>query len=203
MKHPPNVALAERALAQFLEALGVDLEQPALAGTPERVVEAYLNDLLAGEKVDIEQLIERGSFPSEAQGLVVVRAIKTMTVCPHHLLPAQGQATVAYLPGARTLGLGTVAHLVDACSRRLTLQEQIGKEVTQALMRCAGARGAYCAMRLEHACLRLRGARQPCSVVETVHVEGELNAAPYAGQLATVLACGRSGSGATGTEEPA
>ncbi|HEY5958394.1 MAG TPA: GTP cyclohydrolase I, partial [Polyangiaceae bacterium] len=93
----------------------------------------------------------------------------------------------AYLPGARVLGLGTMAQLVNAYSRRLTLQEGIGPDVTGALMQLAGARGAYCALRLEHACLRLRGARQACAVVDTVHTEGLLNDAPYAIQLAIAL----------------
>ena len=195
MKRAPNVDLAQRAIAQFLDALGYDLDQPALLGTPLRVVEAYLTDLVVGERLDVERIVTDGSVPCESQGLVVVREITTMTLCPHHLLPAQGYATVAYLAGTRTLGLGTVAHLVDACSRRLTLQEQIGQQVTDALMRFAGARGAYCSLRLEHACLRLRGARQACSVVETVHVEGRLNDAPYAGQLAIALGASAKESG--------
>jgi GTP cyclohydrolase IA len=187
MKRAPNVEMAQRALAEFLEALGYDRQQPALRETPARVVEAYLNDLVAGEWIDVELLIEQGSVPSDSQSLVMVRDIAIMTVCPHHLLPAQGHATIAYLPGARILGLGTVARLVDAYSRRLTLQEQIGEQVIDALMRFAGARGAYCALRLEHACLRLRGARQACSVVETVHVDGQLREVPHAGQLALLL----------------
>jgi GTP cyclohydrolase IA len=187
MIRAPNVDLAQRAFAQFLDALGYDVQQPALLETPARVVEAYLNDLVVGEWIDVERLIEQGSVPSDSQSLVVVRDIAIMTVCPHHLLPAQGHATIAYLPGARVLGLGTVARLVDAYSRRLTLQEQIGEQVTGALMHLAGVRGAYCALRLEHACLRLRGARQACSVVETVHVEGQLREAPHAVQLALVL----------------
>jgi GTP cyclohydrolase I len=190
MKHPPSVEVAQRALGEFLEALGYDLAQPHLAGTPARVVEAYLNDLVVGERVDIAQLLEQGSVPSTSQSLVVVREISTMTMCPHHLLPAQGQATLAYLPGSRTLGLGTLAQLVDACSRRLTLQEQIAQDITNALMETAGARGAFCALRLNHACLRLRGARQTCSVVDTTSSEGQLLEEPYLSQLALVL--GRS-----------
>jgi GTP cyclohydrolase IA len=187
MKSPPNLAMAQRALSEFLQALGYDPQQPEFVETPARVVEAYLNDLVAGERMDVAQLIERGSVPSDSRSLVIVRDIATMTMCPHHLLPAQGQATVAYLPGTRLLGLGTMASLVDAYSRRLTLQEQIGHQVVQALLRDAGARGAYCALRLEHACLRLRGARQACAVVETINVEGQLREAPYADQLALAL----------------
>lgn len=182
-----DVAAAEQAIARFLEALGYDLDRPDLRDTPSRVVEAYIKDLLSGEGVDLSRLIEQGSVPSDAQNLVVVRDISVATVCPHHLLPAQGKATVAYLPGTRVLGLGTMSHLVDACSRRLEIQEHIGDHVTNALMDIAGARGAYCSLQLEHACLRLRGARQTGAVVQTVHVKGELRDPTRAAELATAL----------------
>lgn len=192
MKQPIDSDLAQRALRTFLEALGYDTSRPELVGTPARVVEAYQHDLLAGENVDIQRLLEQGSIPSESRSLVIVRGISTMTMCPHHLLPAQGQATVAYLPGSRILGLGTMAQLVDACCRRLTLQEQIGDAVTDALTRWLDARGAFCMLRFEHSCLRLRGTRQSCANVETVHVEGQLKEAPHAQHLA--IALGRAGA---------
>ncbi len=194
MKHPPDLDAARRAISAFLEALGYDPQQPDLLGTPARVVEAYLKDLVVGEEVDVQQLIEQGSVSSNSAGLVIVRDITTMTMCPHHLLPAQGQATIAYLPGSRILGLGTVAQLVDAFSRRLTLQEQIGGAVTNALMNYAGARGAYCSLRFDHACLRLRGARQSDAIVETIHAEGQLSEGPLAEQLAMALGTGRNES---------
>src|SRR5512147_3136687 len=92
MKQPPSIEKARQALGQFLEALGYDLAQPHLAETPTRVVDAYLNDLVVGERADIARLIEQGSVAGTADSLVIVRDITTMTMCPHHLLPAQGQA---------------------------------------------------------------------------------------------------------------
>ncbi|HMA96835.1 MAG TPA: GTP cyclohydrolase I [Polyangiaceae bacterium] len=187
MSRKLDVAAAEQAIAKFLEALGYDLERPDLRGTPSRVVDAYTKDLLCGEDVDLALLVERGSVPSEAQNLVVIRGISVATVCPHHLLPAQGEATVAYLPGDRVLGLGTMSHLVDACSRRLEIQEHIGEHVTSALIEFAGARGAYCSLRLEHACLRIRGARQSGAAVQTVHLKGEFRDPARAAELALAL----------------
>jgi len=172
---------AERAVAEFLAALGHDVaSNPALSGTPARVVDAFANDLLAGADIDIPQLVDAGSMPSATDhGLVAVRDIAVATMCPHHLLPALGRATVAYNPGARLLGLGTLAALVDAFSRRLTLQEAIGHNVVQALMQHAEARGAWCRIELRHSCLSARGARQSEALVESVASAGTL-AAPGA-----------------------
>lgn len=188
-------AAAERAVEGLLQALGHDpRKSPELADTPARVVDALVNDLLAGEAVDVRALLEsEPPLPDgSAGGLVVVRDIAVATLCPHHLLPALGTATLAYLPGRRVFGLGTLARLVDALARRLTLQEQIGQNVVCALSKYGGARGAYCRLSLVHSCLSARGARQSAASVHTVAVAGELGK-PEAAQ-ALALALGGAGA---------
>jgi GTP cyclohydrolase I len=170
-------AAAARAIRLFLEALGHDpSESPELAETPERVAEAFEQDLLSGYGVDLQALVKSSLSPVDAgapPGIVVVRDIAIATVCPHHLLPALGTAVVAYQPGTHVLGIGTVARLVDALARRLTLQETVGLQVTETLCARAGARGAYCRLELVHSCLAARGARQAGARVITVATRGE------------------------------
>lgn len=153
-------AAAQRAMADFLRALGQD---PSRADeTAGRVTRAYVDELLVGHGVDVGRLVIEGSEPTAgATDPVIVDGIETATVCPHHLLVARGTALVAYHPGERLLGLGTIARLVDACSRRLVFQEEIAGSVTSALMDHGGARGAFCRIVLDHACLQTRGERQP------------------------------------------
>lgn len=167
---------AERAIADFLRALGHDPDRdPELALTPKRVAEAFADELLVGYATDLEALLHDGSPPArENAGIVVVREIAVATVCPHHLLSSLGRATVAYRPGARVLGLGTIARLVDACSRRLALQEQIGERVVDSLVRFGGARGAFCQITLRHSCLSARGSRQSDATVRTLASAGDL-----------------------------
>ena len=167
---------AAAAIEAFLRALGHE-PQGELEGTGERVAEAWAEELLAGEGVDLGRLLREGSSPLSlaaggSAGLVVARELSLTTVCPHHLLPAQGRAFVAYLPGQRLAGVGTLAALVEACARRLTLQERLGEEVVQALHQELGARGAACRLVLSHACLTARGRRQTEALVETVALAG-------------------------------
>ena len=168
---------AERAIGAFLKALGHDPETSAmLTGTPARVTEAFDRDLLSGYSVDVSALLVAESEPTGKdgpRGLVIVRDVSVATVCPHHLLPGLGRAAVAYLPGERIVGIGTIARTVDAFARRLTLQETIGESVVHALMDAVGARGAYCRLELRHSCLAARGARQAEATVVTVAEAGE------------------------------
>jgi GTP cyclohydrolase I len=190
-------AAAAQAIRDFLKALGFDPgNRGDLAETPERVMEAYADDLLRGHGVDVPALLRKGSCeapPSATSGPVAISEITVVSVCPHHLLPAQGVAHVVYLPGSTLLGLGTITALVDAFARRLTLQEEIGQNVVTALVEHGGARGAYCELTLEHACLRARGERQASAIVRSSARAGE-----FAGRDALVeiaLALGRAPGG--------
>jgi GTP cyclohydrolase I len=87
-------------------------------------------------------------------------------------LPAHGTALVAYFPEERVAGIGTIAHVVDVLSRRLTLQERIGAEVTRVIVSELGARGALCRLALTHTCLVARGERKTGAVVETISAAG-------------------------------
>jgi len=187
---------AARAIADFLRALGFDPAQhPDLAETPERVTEAFADDLLRGHTVDIARLIQQGSCeapPGAASGAVAVTNIAVATTCPHHLMPALGIAHVVYLPGKALLGIGTLSALVDAFARRLTLQEAIAQNVVAALLEHAGARGAYCELELAHGCLQARGERKAGALVRSSARGGEFAARDALGEIALSLGRTRS-----------
>jgi GTP cyclohydrolase I len=196
---PVNREAAERAISDFLRALGFDPREHAeLAETPQRVTEAFSEDLLRGHAVDVPELIRKGSCAAPTLtlatvGLVAITEIAVASTCPHHLLPALGVAHVVYLPGRSLLGIGTVTALVDAFARRLTLQEAIAHDVVSALVEHAGARGAYCELELEHGCLRARGERQAQALVRSSARAGEL--ASRDALLEISLALGRARGG--------
>jgi len=167
---------ARAAIGDFLRALGHDpATTPELGETPERVVEAFADELLSGYAVDLPALIAAGSTATAGSGVVALSDIAVATVCPHHLMPGLGRANVVYRPGERVLGLGTIARLVEACARRLVLQETIGADVVRALRTLAGARGAYCEITLVHGCLSARGACQTNARATTIACDGELS----------------------------
>jgi GTP cyclohydrolase IA len=176
-------ARAERAVREFLSALGREPEQePELQGTPARVVDAYATDLLSGYDVDVKALLSDAEPVSRdaLSGLVALSGIAVSTICPHHLLLSNGTASVVYRPGSRLFGLGTLAALVNAFARRLSLQEAIGESVVQALVEHGAARAAYCEVRLVHGCLVARGSRQTGAELVTTARRGDLDAAELA-----------------------
>ncbi|HKY38709.1 MAG TPA: GTP cyclohydrolase I [Polyangiaceae bacterium] len=179
-------ARAERAVREFLVALGRDPDRDAdLADTPARVVEAYADELLGGYGVDVAALLAQGEVVGEGKlsGLIALKGISVSTVCPHHLLLSHGSASVVYRPGTRLFGLGTLAAVVGAYARRLSLQESIGENAVQALVQHGGARAAYCEVRLVHGCLVARGAREAATELVTTARRGDLDPAELAWAL--------------------
>ena len=93
-------------------------------------------------------------------------------MCPHHLLPASGTATIAVHVRHRLVGLGTLASLVDAHARRLTLQERIGEAVVADIEAVLEPEWVACRIVLVHGCMVARGERAIGSRVETTALRG-------------------------------
>ncbi len=187
-----DLGRAEHAVLDFLEALGFDPKNDSeLRDTPARVVAAFANELLRGYEVDLEMLFSEPCVAPAARSgqWVLLRDLNLATVCPHHLLPALGVASVGYVAGERLFGLGTLASLVDALSRRLALQEGIGQDVVDALMQHGGAQAAYCEITLTHSCLSARTPGRELAKVTTLATSASLSAELMA---SLSLALGRS-----------
>jgi GTP cyclohydrolase I len=165
---------ASGAIVAFLRALGHEPEGE-LRETGALVAEAWSEELLAGERVDPRALVASGAVATGAgqQGAAVcLRRLSTCCMCPHHLLPSHGHADVAYLPGDKVAGFGAISRAVDACCRRLVLQEHAGQHICDAIVEALGARAVCCRLTLTHTCLVARGAKQSEAVVETLALAG-------------------------------
>lgn len=165
------------AVSGLLEACGLDRAHKDLVGTPDRVTKLWREHFLSGYAMQPATILGdpvEGEAPTE---LVVIRDLPFVGMCPHHLLPYVGKATVAYLPGAQLVGFGRMGELVECFSRRLTLQERVCNDVVDAIMEHLDARGAGCVMVGEHSCLRIPGRRHDARVV-TASYRGEMRGRP-------------------------
>jgi GTP cyclohydrolase I len=168
---------AATAIDAFLRAIGRDATQePDLVGTGARVTDAFIRDLCAGYAVDTHALLESNVLAAESPGVVVVRDVPISTTCPHHLIPSIGHATIAMQTKHRLVGLGTLAALLDAHSRRLTLQERIGERVCADIEEVVAPEWVACRIVLTHGCMITRGERAHGASVETIATRGDVGA---------------------------
>lgn len=147
---------AERAVAALLAALPGPSDDPEVQRTPERVAELWQTQLLDGYAHDPAEALGR-PIPEAPGGLVVVTDLPFHTVCPHHLTPAFGVVHIAYESGGQVVGFGALQRLVDTLAHRLVLQEQLTRQLAEALMQHLDARGAAVQVEARHLCMILQG----------------------------------------------
>lgn len=162
-----DLAAAERAAHDLLVALGADLESDHLRETPRRVAKAYA-ELLTPRPFNAT------TFPNDEgyDELVVVRNIPFQSLCMHHMLPFQGSAHVAYLPGERIVGLSKLGRVVDMFAHDLQVQERLTTQVADWLERMLEPRGAGVIVEAEHLCMSMRGVQKPGSRTVTSALRG-------------------------------
>ena len=159
------------AIADFLTAAGADLSDPHLARTPEWVAEAWADELLRGEGVDLGEIL-RGFEAPENDGAVILTGVPFVGVCPHHLLPYLARAHLAYVPKDRIVGFSKLVRLVETAGARLALQEEVAATIADALMAHLRARGAMVVLEAKQACMALRGVRRHEATVTCTALRG-------------------------------
>ncbi|WP_137123026.1 GTP cyclohydrolase I FolE [Segeticoccus rhizosphaerae] len=173
----------ERAIYDLLLALGRDPSSEHLAETPRRVAHS-MHELLTPREFDLT------TFPNDEHydELVLARSIPVQSLCEHHMLPFQGVAHVAYLPGERILGLSKLARVVELFARDLQVQERLTTQVAGWLQDHLEPRGVGVIIEAEHLCMSLRGVRASGSRTVTSAVHGALRDDPRTRQEFFALA---------------
>ena len=155
----------QRAVREILLAVGEDPDREGLVHTPRRVAMAYA-ELFRGLHEEPRRHL-RTVFTADYDEVVLLRDIPFASMCEHHLLPFLGRAHVAYLPKGRVVGLSKLARLVEGYARRPQIQEQMTKQICEALMEELKPKGAAVVIDATHSCMTIRGIRKTGSTMIT------------------------------------
>jgi GTP cyclohydrolase IA len=168
-----DLAAAERAAADLLDALGAEVDSEHLRDTPRRVAKAYAELLTSAP-------FQATTFPNDRgyDELVVVRDIPFQSLCAHHLLPFHGTAHIAYLPRDRIIGLSKLGRVVDLFARDLQVQERLTTQVADWLEERLAPRGVGVIVQAEHLCMSLRGVQKPGALTVTSALRGSVKEDP-------------------------
>nr|WP_245767820.1 GTP cyclohydrolase I [Stigmatella erecta] len=173
----PDAAAMAQAVKDFLRAAGLPLETDLnLQRTPTRVAEVWMTEFLDGYALTPEEAI--GAMypapPTSAGEMVVVTDLRFHSMCPHHLLPYEGRAHLAYVPGKHVVGFGRLGSLLNCFAHRLILQEDLARCVAGSMARVLGSPATACILEAKQACMRLRGGEQRDAVTHVEAYEGRL-----------------------------
>lgn len=150
----------------LITRIGEDINRPGLKDTPKRAADAFAY-LTQGYQHTLEDIVNGAIFPSDNSEMVIVRNIELYSLCEHHLLPFIGQCHVAYIPEGRVIGLSKIARIVDMYARRLQIQEQLTKQIADAILEMTGAEGVGVIIEAKHLCMMMRGVEKQNSTMTT------------------------------------
>lgn len=171
-------AEAEAAVRVLIEWAGDDPDREGLLETPGRVARAY-QQLFSGYEEDPREYLEK-TF-EEVGGydeLVVLRDIRVVSFCEHHMLPFIGRAHVGYLPTNRVVGISKLSRVVNAFARRLQIQEKLTADIAEAIQDILQPQGVGVMIEAEHSCMTMRGVNTPGSNLITSRLMGVLREDP-------------------------
>jgi GTP cyclohydrolase IA len=174
----PTAEEAEAAIRTLIRWAGDDPDREGLLDTPGRVARSY-RELFAGYDVDPRAYLER-TF-EEVGGydeLVVLRDIRFVSFCEHHMLPVIGRAHVGYLPRERVVGISKLARVVRGFARRLQIQEKMTAEIAETIQEVLNPFGVGVVVEAEHSCMTLRGVNAPGASLTTSRLVGVLRDDP-------------------------
>lgn len=160
-----------------LSELGENPEREGLLDTPKRAAKA-MQYLTSGYTTELNDVVNGAVFSSDNDEMVVVQGIEFYSMCEHHMLPFIGRAHIGYLPNGKVLGLSKFARIVDMFGRRLQIQENMTKQIAEAIEEVTGCRGVGVILEAQHMCMMMRGVQKQHSKMRTSIMKGAFRESP-------------------------
>ena len=161
----------------ILEGLGEDSSREGLQDTPDRAAKE-MQFLTKGYQQNLKDIVNGAIFESDNDQMVIVKDIELYSLCEHHLLPFIGKCHIAYLPNGKVLGLSKFARIVDMYARRLQIQENLTRQVAEAVQTITGAKGVAVIIESKHMCMMMRGVEKQNSSMNTSVMLGAFRDSP-------------------------
>ena len=156
----------EEQYRSILEMIGEDPQRGGLLDTPARAAKA-MSFLTRGYGETLDQVVNNALFDSDTSEMILVQDIELYSMCEHHMLPFIGKCHVAYVPTGKVLGLSKVARIVDMYARRLQIQENLTKQIAEAIQEVTEASGVGVIIEAQHMCMMMRGVEKQNSKMKT------------------------------------
>jgi GTP cyclohydrolase IA len=174
----PSRAEAENAVRTLIRWAGDDPDREGLLATPSRVARAY-EEWFGGYDEDPRDYLKR-TFEEVAgyDEIVLLRDVRFVSHCEHHMAPIIGRIHIAYLPRNRVVGISKLIRLVDAYARRLQVQERLTAEIASCLDSVLKPHGVAVVIEGAHECMTTRGVRRPDVSMVTSRMLGVFRTQP-------------------------
>ena len=167
---------AEDAVRVILRYIGEDISRPGLLDTPGRVVRAWEEWCEGYKQSPTETLDTTFEDIRDYDQPVIMRDIDFISHCEHHMAAMPGRAHIAYWPDEKIVGISKLARIVDVFAKRLQSQENMTREIAEAIEATLKPKGVAVLITAAHGCMTTRGAEKPNAMLTTQFFTGKFKA---------------------------
>lgn len=168
----PSREEAEEAVRTLIKWAGDNPEREGLKDTAARVVRSY-EEFFGGYQQNPEEMLSR--VFEEVEGyddLVMLKDIRLVSHCEHHMVPIIGKATIAYVPNRRVVGISKLARVIDIFAKRLQTQETMTAQIAQTIQNVLEPQGVALLVDAAHQCMTTRGVQKQGVTMVTTRFTG-------------------------------
>jgi len=168
----PTETEAKDAVRTLIRWAGDDPDREGLKATPARVVRAYKEWFSGYDEDPNDYLLHTFEEVGGYDEMVLLRDIRFVSHCEHHMAPIIGRVHIGYLPRNRVVGISKLARLVETFARRLQVQEKMTAEIANCLNVVLKPHGVGVVVEAEHECMTTRGVRKTDVTMVTSRMVG-------------------------------
>lgn len=168
-----KIANISRHVQEIMTTLGMNLKDDSLMDTPSRVAKMYVKELFWG--------LDSANFPkctlvdnkfNYNNSFVLEQGITVSSTCEHHFVAIDGKAAVAYIPGAKVLGLSKLNRIVQYFCRRPQVQERLTEQIAETISFVTGSPDVAVFLDAAHFCVKTRGIQDANCSTTTLATRG-------------------------------
>ena len=168
-----QLQVIEKAFADIMNALGLDLTDDSLQNTPKRVAKMYVEEIFTG--------LDPYTFPKITvqdnkfgyNQMLIESNISIHSVCEHHFVPIIGMAHIAYIPGQKVIGLSKLNRIAHHYARRPQVQERLTEQIKACLTEVLDTIDVAVTVDAIHYCVKMRGVKDSNCVTRTTALGGK------------------------------
>jgi GTP cyclohydrolase I len=142
---------------EIMEALGLDLNDDSLKGTPERVAKMYVKEIFSGLDPANKPKIALFENRYQYNQMLVEKDITFYSNCEHHFVPIFGKAHLAYISNGKVIGLSKLNRIVQYYAKRPQVQERFTMQIAKELQKVLQTEDVAVLIDAKHMCVSSRG----------------------------------------------
>ena len=160
---------------EIMTALGLDLKNESLAGTPLRVAKMYVQEIFSGLDPKTKPKITLFENEYNYKQMLVEKDISFFSNCEHHFVPIYGKAHVGYVSSGKIIGLSKLNRIVQHFARRPQVQERLTEQIAYEMQNALNTEDVAVVIDAKHMCVSSRGIKDTDSSTVTSFYGGKFS----------------------------